>query len=169
MKLYEINEQLQQLLDNGYTKECIDIETGEIDEAKAQELLSNLNIEFSEKVEGIGCYIKDLANNEANIKAEIDRLKSRKEATEKKKDSLKQYISDILLQQNKDKFETSRVAISFRKSTVVEILNMESIPNQYIKQEIKETVDKKEIKKAFKSGIVIDGACLIETKNIQIK
>ena len=35
MKLYEINEALEELLEKGYNAECIDEETGEIDEEKA--------------------------------------------------------------------------------------------------------------------------------------
>ena len=168
MKLYEINEELNQLLEQGFTLDCVD-EDGQIDEAKVALKIGELQIAFDDKVEGIACFIKDKNAEISAIKNEIDTLTARKKALENKSDSLTEYLSTILLLQNKEKFTTSKVAISFRASSAVEILDETLIPQEFIKQEIKETIDKKGISSALKIGIDVLGARLLAKKNIQIK
>ena len=60
MKLYEINEQMQQLLENGFDAECIDMETGEILRKIASEKLDKLMLDEQAKIENTALFIKNL-------------------------------------------------------------------------------------------------------------
>lgn len=67
-----------------------------------------------------------------------------------------------------NKFTTSKVDVSFKKSVTTEIIDLAEIPEQYIKTKIERSADKEAIKNAIKSGEVIKGAKLVKKNNIQI-
>lgn len=151
--LYEINEEILN---------CVDTETGEIIDP---EKLSQLQMDFDDKVEGIALWIKDLLSDAAAIKAEKDKLNERQKVCENKAKNLKEYLSGFLAGQ---KFKTPRVAISYRKSESVNVSDIWKIPDDYLKNKDPE-LDKTKIKSALKAGVSIPGVELIENRNIQIK
>lgn len=151
--LYEINEEILN---------CVDTETGEIIDP---EKLSQLQMDFDDKVEGIALWIKDLLSDAAAIKAEKDKLNERQKVCENKAKNLKEYLSGFLAGQ---KFKTPRVAISYRKSESVNVSDIWKIPDDYLKYKDPEP-DKTAIKAAIKSGQIIDGAEIVVNQNIQIK
>ena len=59
------------------------------------------------------------------------------------------------------------VAVSYRKSTAVEITDLDALPFAYTVTEIKP--DKERIAAALKNGETVPGAELVERNNIQIK
>ena len=151
--LYEINEQIM---------DCCDFDTGEIiDEDK----LNELQLAFDEKVENIGCWIKNLLSDAEAIKQEKMNLATRQAAAEKKAESLKRYLANVL---DGNKFKTAKVQISFRKSKQVVVNDMSKIDDDYLKYS-EPTVDKTKVKKALESGVKLDGVKLVENNNIQIK
>ena len=77
MNLYEIDEEIRVLLDQGFNELCIDPETGEILEEKAQELLNGLQEQKTAKVENIALYIKNMNSEADAIKREEQRLAER--------------------------------------------------------------------------------------------
>lgn len=151
--LYEINEEILN---------CVDTETGEIIDA---EKLSQLQMDFEDKVEGIALWIKNLLSDAAAIKAEKDKLNERQKVCENKAKNLKEYLSGFLAGQ---KFKTPRVAISYRKSESVNVLDIGKIPDEYLKYKDPEP-DKTAIKSAIKYGQTIDGVELVVNHNMQIK
>lgn len=151
--LYEINEEILN---------CVDTETGEIIDP---EKLSQLQMDFDDKVEGIALWIKDLLSDAAAIKAEKDKLNERQKVCENKAKNLKEYLSGFLAGQ---KFKTPRVAISYRKSESVNVSDIWKIPDDYLKYKDPDP-DKTKIKSALKAGVSIPGVELIENRNIQIK
>ena len=152
--LYEISQELLSLTDQ---------ETGEITD---WEQFEALQMARDEKIENIGLYIKNLLAEAAALKAEEKSFAERRKRAENKADSLKRYLDSVLQGQ---KFNTTKVAISYRKSTSVEV-DETKIPANWLR-EIPATymVDKAEITKALKAGEKIDGAVLVERNNIQIK
>lgn len=166
MKLYEINEALEELLEKGYNAECIDEETGEIDEEKAKQLLDDLSLAFDDKVENIGCYVKSLTAEIAALKAESDNLKKRAEQKQKKVDSLKRYLASVL---NGKGFESARVTVGFRKSVAVKVINEELIPDCYIDEKVIKKPNLAEIKASLKLGSAVKGCELEERLNINLK
>ena len=146
MNLYEIDDAIL---------ECVDLETGEIFDA---EKFEQLEIERETKIENICCWIK-------NLKAEKDAFAQRQKSAENKMESLKRYISAYL---DGEKFKTAKVAVSFRKSESLEILEGANIPDEYLRFKEPE-VNKVELKKALKAGERFDGVQLVENLNIQIR
>ena len=154
MTLYQIN--------NAIT-ECIDSETGEVIDF---DRLSQLVMDREAKIDGIACWFKELTAEYIAIDSEISALEARKKTKKNKAESLKCYLSDIL---GGAKFETARNKITWRESDEVCILDADKIPSEYKTNRIEITISKVEIKKAIKSGIIVDGADLLYKNNIQIK
>ncbi|MCI8332639.1 MAG: siphovirus Gp157 family protein [Clostridiales bacterium] len=169
MNLYTIDEQIRILLDQGFNEECIDAETGEILEEKAQKLLEDLQGQRNEKIENIALYIKDLSAKAEAIKQEEQRLSERRKAKEKKIEWMKQFLTTSLLSSSTEKFESARVCIGFRKSEKIIIENEAALEDKYITVETKRTPNKKALKEAIKAGAAVQGAHIQESKNIQIK
>lgn len=152
MKLYEINEAILA---------CIDPETGEADPEKLDELMLIREV----KIENLALWAKDLKAEADAIKAEEKALEERRQAKERKAESIRQYLEKVLAGQ---KFETSRVLCSFRKSQKVEITDLDKIPDDYLRYSAP-TADKTAIKAAIKDGIMVEGAELIDGITMSIK
>ena len=150
--LYEINQELMNLIDE---------ETGEITDL---EKWNELNLTADQKIENIGCWIKNLNADIAALKKEEDNLAKRRTTAKNRVKFLKRYLEGYL---NGQKFETAKLKVSFRKSESLEILDTAKIPDEYLKFDVK--VDKQELKKAVKEGLELDGVRLMENQNIQIK
>ena len=69
----------------------------------------------------------------------------------------------------RDKVETAKVRVSFRKSVSVNIEDEGALPADFIVETVSTKPDKTAIKKAIQAGQEIAGATLIENRNIQIK
>lgn len=70
---------------------------------------------------------------------------------------------------NGQKFFTNKVAISFKKSTQVVMMDDAVIPLEFRKEKVEVTPDKNGIKKALNDGAIIPGFSLKENTNISIK
>ena len=162
MTLYEINAELDALI-----SKSIDPETGEL--IIDPEQIDALSMERDKKIENIGCYIKNLKAEAAAIKAEMDNLKARYDAAKNKAERLTNYLKDNL---NGEKFQTAKVAISYRNSTAVEIdpdvFFARSANGKYFRVRDPEA-DKTAIKDALKAGETIEGAALVTNTSLTIK
>ena len=157
MKLYEIDQAIY---------DCVDEETGEIIDVEKFEALQ---MDRLRKLEGIALWVKELRAEAEAIKAEKDKLYEREVACKNKADRLANFLSDVL---GGEKFRTPRVAVSYRKSTKVDIpdsFDVDSLPEELKK--VKRTVDpdKKAIGDYLKAGNILEGISLLENYNIQIK
>ena len=65
--------------------------------------------------------------------------------------------------------ESPKVVFSFRKSTRVEVVNLDLVPEEYIKTEIKKSANKTAIGKLLKADQAVPGCELIVNHNLQIK
>lgn len=153
MKLFEIDEALMQ---------CVDQETGEIlDEEK----LDSLVIEREKKIEGVALWIKNLTAEAKAMREEEKKMAERRRVEENRINSLKGWLAYAL---DGQKFSTTKCAVSYRKSSSVNINDLSKVDKKYlIPQEPKP--DKKAIKDALKSGEKIDGCTLEEKTNVSIK
>lgn len=152
--IYEINQSIL---------ECLDAETGEIIDP---ERLDSLMMEKDQKIENVVCWIKNLLSDADAIKAEKDALAEREAKCRKKAEDLKNWLTTILEGQ---KFSTAKCAVSYRKSTKLEILDAESIPKEYLVETVTVKPDANTIKTLLKNGQEISGCILVENQNIQIK
>ena len=166
MTLFEINSAIEvgieALLDS------VDPETGEVDAEKAA-ALDKLKEAQTEKLDNIGAYIKNLTAEANALAEEAQKLKERADAKKKQIDKLKDYVTNCMLSDGREKIETTRAAFSFRTSKAVEILDEQALPKKYLVKKVTFSPDKTAIKEAIKAGQKVRGASIIERMNLQIK
>lgn len=153
MTLYEIDDQILSLVDE---------ETGEITDF---EQLNKLQMERSAKIENIALWIKNLKSEEESYKAEKQAFEDRQRQSRQKRERLERYLSDVLSGEN---FKTTKVECSFRKSQRVEVDDVFSLPEDYIRYK-EPDADKTAIKQAIKEGKEVAGARLVDALNLQIR
>lgn len=153
-KLYEIDSEILS---------CIDSETGEILDF---EKLEALTMQRNEKIQSVALWVKNLLSDAEAFKKEKEVFEEREKAAKKKAESLKNWLTVVL---DGEKFETSRVSISFRKSESVQIDDEGQIPREFMKEKVEVSPDKTAIKNALKAGEAVSGCRIQTNKNIQIK
>ena len=160
MKLYEIDRAIM---------ECVDTETGEIVDF---DKLNTLTMEREKKLEGVGIAIKNLTAEAKAIREEEKNLAERRKSLETKAEGYKQWLADVL---DGNKFETSKVKCSFRKSNRVNV-NEERFGVWAVSQDREELLifanpkpNKTKLKEAIMSGEEIPGVSLEETNSLTVK
>lgn len=159
MTIYEI--------DNAITN-LIDPETGEILDFEA---FDGLQMERGKKIENMALWYKELNAESAAIRNEERTLAERRKALENKAEHLADYLARIT---DGQKFETPRAAISWRRSTAVEldddfVMWAKANASWTLKPPKDPEPDKNVIKNALKNGENVYGARLVERYNMQVK
>ena len=165
MTLYEIDQAMYELLNRGFS---VDEETGEILDCTDE--LEQLQMERSAKLESVALYIKSIDALIESMKAEEEALASRRKKKEDKVERLKRYLTASIIGNGEESFESSKVAVTFRKSEGVEFTDKNALEEKYwrVKTTTKREPDKTLIKAAIKSGVAVTGAVLEERQNITI-
>lgn len=141
---------------------CVDLETGEIIDA---EQLHALQMEREQKIESVALWYKNLLSDAAQYKAEKDAFAERERAARAKADRLKEYLRDAL---QGDKYQSTRVNISYRNSSCVVVDDVLNLPPRFVKFKDPEP-DKVAIKDAIKNGEEVRGAHIEANQSIIIK
>lgn len=158
MTLYEIDKKIQALI----------TEDGEIEDAERFDALA---MERDKKIENVGCWVKNLTAEVAAMKEEKKRLEDRIKSKDRMIDSLEWWLDKAL---NGQKFESPRVAISYRKSKAVEIPD-EAVFKAWAKDyapallKVAYTIDKTGVKNYIAGGAECPCAIIAERKNMQVK
>lgn len=161
MKLYEIDQQLERLLELD-TERMVDTETGEILTA---EDIDKLHMDRAAKLEGCMLGYKNKTAEAAAIDEEIKKLTARKKAATTKAEWLKNYVQNSLAG---EAFSTPRATVKYSKSKSVEVTCPASeLPPDWCR--ITVAPDKVALKKALEDGEKITGVQLVENLNMQIK
>lgn len=149
---------------------CIDMETGEILDF---EKLEALQIERDAKIESVALWYKNLCSDAEAYKAEKQVFAEREAAAKAKAESLKKWLDYAL---DGEKMNTAKVAISFRKSKIVEIDDEAAFIEYAQRANLGDllsykapTISKTAVKAAIEAGREITGAAIVEKRNIQIK
>lgn len=164
--LYKINIEL--LEKYGEYEASIDPETGEVMD-ETEDLLRQieaLKIDRFEKVENIGCLIKNLRSDAEQIKAEADKLTKRAKAAQNKADRLKSYLEREFFG---EKYKSSRVAISWGRTKSVNIIDESLVPQEFLTTKVEVNPNKKEIGAVLKAGGEVSGCVLEEKQYIKIQ
>lgn len=167
MRLFEIA--------NDYIALMHAIENDELPEEAIADTLEAIQGEIEEKADNIGCLLKELEAASYAIKAEEQRLAERRKKKEKLYERLKNYLSDSLLTAGISKLETTRNAISFRKSDSVEVddevFTKWALENRddLVNVTVSTKANKVQLKKELKVGASFPGVALVTNQNIQIK
>ena len=166
--LYELTQEQMYLYNLLATGEAVDPETGEIDEVVAEQLQLT-GEELENKIKGVAIVYKQLSADAKMLKEEEDNLVARRKRAERNAETLKRRLEEVMLLIGKTQYKDSKVDISFRKSTKVEITNEQLLPSNYITEKITYAPNKTLLTSDLKAGLVIEGATLVECQNIQIK
>ena len=173
MTLYDIDARLVTLLD-----EHFDVEDGVLCESEEElaQKIDEVSLDLDTKIENIGCYIKNLEADVEALKKEESNLKARRLSAERKIEGLKRYLDGYLTAcyPNEDdkakwKFKTPKVVLGFRKSTTVEVPDLDKLDKRFIREKIERMADKMAIKDILKKGDKVDGAFLKQNINLNIK
>lgn len=158
MTLYEIDKEIQALI----------TEDGEIEDIERFDALA---MERNKKIENVGCWVKNLTAEVAAMKEEKKRLEDRIKSKDRMVDSLEWWLDKAL---DGQKFESPRVAISYRKSKAVEIQD-EAVFKAWAKDnapallKVTYTIDKTGVKNYIASGAECPCAEIAERKSMQVK
>lgn len=163
MKLFDIDERLAACVKLDESR-VVDTESGEIIDLEA---IAALEMERDKKLENLGCWYKNLLAEAEALKAQKNAFAEREKAAKAKAESLKGFLGRYL---NGKKFETAKVAMSFRKSEAVEFdaKCIGDVPEEFLKFKDPE-LDKVAVKKAIKAGETVPGCELVARQNLQIK
>lgn len=173
MTLYDVDERLVTLLNDHF-----DTEDGTIYESEEElaQKIDEVSMELDTKIENIGCYIKNLEADVEALKKEEDNLYNRRKSAERKIESLKNYLNGYLTAcyPNEDdkakwRFKSPKVVLGFRKSTKVEVTDIQKLDKKYLKITTNIDPDKKAIGQALKNGEEVIGAVLKQNVNLSVK
>ncbi len=154
--LYQLNNayaQLQQMIEDG--------------QEGLEDTLDSITDAVEEKLEAYAMVIKNIESDVEGIKSEEKRLAERRKVMENGVVRMKQAIAETLQNSGQDKVKTEKFTFSWRKSSKVEVSNIDSLPQQYVK--VERTISRSELAKALKAGEQIEGAQLIENQLLSIR
>lgn len=162
MSLYELDNKL---------KACIQLDEEHVVSVDDGEILNlqqfeALQMERGKKIEGMCCYIKNLMADVVAYEAEEKRMRECRAAKEREAERCKAYLAGALYG---EKFETPRCKISWRKSEICNVLNIDAVPEEYKRTKVTVDADKTAIKKAIKGGAEVPGAEVIQKLNMTLK
>lgn len=162
MKLYEIDTRIRAFWNKIMEQE------GELTEEDIKEL-EHLEVEKTEKIKAYGVIIRELKADIDDCKAEKERIDQISKRLQTRQEWLKERLTDFMYNNNIDKYESTEVNISFRKSAPLEIDDINALPKEYLRITEKIEPDKDKIKNYLKEGKAIPGCRIGEKQNIQIK
>lgn len=173
MNLYDIDERLVTLIEEHFdTVDGVIFET----DKDLQDAIDKVALDLDKKIENIGCYIKNLEAEVEAFKKEEDNLEKRRKSAENKIEGLKKYLNGYLSacypndsDRAKWKFKSPKVVLGYRKSTSVEVPDIEKLDKKYLKVTTKVDPDKKAIGEAIKNGEDVQGAFIKQKINLNIK
>jgi hypothetical protein len=161
MKLYEIDAQIEALLNAS-----VDRETGEIDEAAMEELAA-LEVARDEKALAVAAYIIGQEAEAEAVKAQARKLTERAAKHERHAERLRLYLAAHLPVGTK--LRDDRVEIGWRKSTAVEVDEgaADRLPSGLLR--ISVSPDKTAIRKVLDAGHEVEGCRLVQRTALVVK
>lgn len=146
-------------------------ETGEIIDNSDQlkQLFDELECNFIDKLDSCQYIRKELESNVELLAAEIKRLQNRKKALENRADRLKTLMCDSMVVSGETKLKGKHnFSLGTRKALELD----ENLTPDFFNQEYVRTTkefDKKRITDDLKSGVVIEGAKMVEKISFSIR
>jgi len=170
MKLYEINEALRQVLENGF---AFDEETGEVT-FDGEAGLEALEIARDEKILSCAKVLKErervLEASVAGRKEIMERL-GRDEARQQREiDRLRDYMARNMA--DGEKLKDPLVSLYWKSSEAVELatdLDVRTLPEEAKRVKVSVEADKAWLKTALNEGREIAGATLVTRTSLQVR
>lgn len=159
--LYKITDALQEALDAVYVDE-----EGVLHGWADYEAVT---FDWETKAEALACYIKQLQAEAHDLQDEEDALYERRQAKERKAARLIHYLAQNITAAGRTRFETSRVDCRFRRSSHVEVSDVESLPAEFINERVTKTPNKVAIRSFIEKGGELPGCEIREITRLNIK
>lgn len=131
--------------------------------------LESLEGELSDKARAIGFVIRAIEAEAEAEKAWAKQAADKAKSLQNRADSLREYLSGAMRACGLEKVTAPGIALSFRRSEAVNILDASSIPAEYLAPPRPRDPDKVAIKEDLKAGVIIPGAALDVRHTLQIK
>lgn len=160
MNLYQINQK--------YIDLAIRLENEELTPEIEQELFISEQ-EFKDKSIAYCCVTEGINSEIKAIDELIEKLQAKKKAKQKTIDTLKKRVLSAMEIFGIYKIESPIMKLSIRKTSSVEIVNQNQLPEEFIRTKTETAPDKIKIKNALEEGQEINGAILIYNTSLQIK
>lgn len=157
-KLYEI------------TGDYLAMQDEDMDADQLKDCLESIEGAMQEKGANIVNLIQNWQSDVDAVSNEIKRLQDMKKAIASKQDKLKEYLRYNMVESGITKIEHPLFNISIRKAAKkVEVLDVNLIPDEFIKVDVTEKPDLNAIKKELKNGDVAGVALVDGTPSLTIK
>lgn len=156
MRLYELSQQYQQVLDV--------IEGAEEDFTEEQwDVLIGIEDAFHEKVENIAKLVRSLEVDLEVIKAERRRLSDRQGTLGRKVEWLKAYLLHAMRAVGRDKVKGQLLTVALRNAPVsCDVVDVEALPDDFKRQIVEWKPDRNGINAHFKqTGEVLPGVEMV--------
>lgn len=161
MKLYEISSTYRDIIQQ--------IESGEIPDDQAVDLIDQMEGEWQTKAESVGGYILNLRAEVYAIEAAIKRMRERVERTEKRADRLAEYLQWQMQVVGKMELKTPEWRFKRVLNPPRVIVPDESkVPHNYWNERSIKTLDKRLIKQVLDDGFELDWAHLEQSEKLRI-
>ena len=142
----------------------------DLDDETWQDTLESIDSAIEQKADGVMYVIRNLEVDVIGLKDEEKRLKSKREAAERKIKRLKQYLQENMEAVGKTKFKTQLFAYNIQNNPAsLKLTDEKLIPEKYYTVETSRKYDNKAIKDDLKAGKVINGAELKTSQSLRIR
>lgn len=142
----------------------------ELTEEQVQEIGQELAIELKNKSSNIIAYMIDTESLLERIKAEEKRLADMRKVGEARLEKFKKYVKENMEALELQKIQTELGTLSIAKNPLsVEVIELNKVPQEFLKQEIKISADKTAIKEHFKETGEVPEGCIIYTDRTSLR
>lgn len=160
MNLFELTE--------NYVKFFTEFENADEVTEEMQEMADNLNIEIEEKCDNYGKMIRNLEADVEAFKNQEKIFNEKRKSAENKIAWLKKNLQSSMELQGRKRVETELFTISIQKNTpALDITSEDNIGDEYYK--VERTLNKKDLLKDIKEGLIVDGVEIKQTESLRIR
>ena len=160
MNLFELTE--------NYVKFFTMLEEADEITEELEEMANNLNIAIEEKSDN---YVKMIKNLDADVEAYKNQEKQfnkKRKTAENKIAWLKKNLQSSMEQTGRKKVKTELFTISIQKNTpALDITSEDNIGDEYYK--VERTLNKRDLLKDIKEGLIIDGVGIKQSESLRIR
>ena len=164
MTIYEITSDYLQLMQM--------MEDPELDPKTLADTMEGIEGELEDKADNYARVMKNMEADLNGIKAEIDRLSTRKKTIENNIKRMKEALQFSMETTGKTKFKTELFSFGIRKNAPAVVMDepyIENVPERFLKYS-DPTINRSAIKEAIQNGEDLEGlAHLEQSKSLTIK
>ena len=164
MTLYELSSEYMQLLEM--------MEDPDVDEEVLADTIEGLSGELELKADNCARMMRQMDADAKAIKAEEERLYTRRKSLENRSAWLKQRLQDVMELTGKTKFKTELFSFGIQRNPAAVVIDeqyIENIPEEYLIQQDPK-IDRQKIKDDLKAGKDLNGiAHLEQTESLRIR